>query len=178
MGFFNPDFNNPAVSTNDKSKYFIMVNRRCVPEINNNGDLRQLKIKFDSAQLAGFNNWKIIDLDSNKVVRTFAKDSNLYIDMGVYQPGEGKLYKLAPVMQEGGTLVADESVSGTFECKAEVNNNGYNVTLSPGTTINFSDADARIKMNGGSFRSGVNPGESTSPVFLKGKTGVHGRVCT
>jgi hypothetical protein len=46
MGFFNPDFNNPDVDANDKSKYFMMVNRRCVPEINFDGDLRQLKMKI------------------------------------------------------------------------------------------------------------------------------------
>ena len=115
MGFFNPDFENPDVSANDKSKYFIMVNRRCVPNENNQGDLRQLKIKFNSSQLSGFNNWKIIELDSNKLVGTFDKNAGAYVDMGIYQPGEGKLYKIAPVMQEGGTLVADEEVApGTF----------------------------------------------------------------
>ncbi len=46
-------------------------------------------------------------------------------------PGEGKLYKVAPVMQEGGTLVADEECSGTFDCKGEVNNNGKNISLKP-----------------------------------------------
>ena len=67
MGFFEPDFENPDVSANDKSKYFMMVNRRCVPNVSNDGDLRQLKIQFDSSQLSGFNNWKIIDLDSDKM---------------------------------------------------------------------------------------------------------------
>lgn len=96
-GFYNPD------NSNDKSKYFIMVNRRCVPEsYNGAGDIRQLKIKFDSTKLEGFRNWSIMDLDSNQLIRTFDKDSSLYIDMGIFQPGEDKLYKLAPVLQEAG----------------------------------------------------------------------------
>jgi hypothetical protein len=95
MGFFTPD------KPNDRSKYFIMVNRRCVPDINQTGDVRQLKIKFDSTQLAGFNNWTITELDSNHTVATFDRRSASLIDFGFFQPGEGKLYKLAPVMQEG-----------------------------------------------------------------------------
>jgi hypothetical protein len=45
MGFFTPD------KPNDRSKYFIMVNRRCVPELNQTGDVRNLKdqIRFNSA---------------------------------------------------------------------------------------------------------------------------------
>lgn len=165
-GFFN------SQDASDKSKYFMMVNRRCVPEINNDGDLRQLKIKFDSAQLSGFRNWKVIDLDSNKVIRTFDKDSNIYVDLGVYQPGEGKLYKLAPVMQEGGTLVTDEDCGGfEFDCKGEVNNNGNNINIKPGTIINFTNDSARIIMTDEIFTIGVNPPEDTSRVYLKGKGG-------
>ncbi|MBS1552985.1 MAG: T9SS type A sorting domain-containing protein [Bacteroidetes bacterium] len=145
MGFFNPD------DATDKGKYFIMVNRRCVPDLNNQGDFRELKIKFDSTNLVGFRNWKIIELDSNKVIRTFDKDSNVYVNMGEFNPGEGKLYKLSPVMQEGGTLVADESVNGIqFVCKDEVNNNGKNIRLSGGTSIQFKE-DAGINMTGGDF---------------------------
>ena len=56
MGFFDPDFTNPDVSSDDKSKYFIMVNRRCVPDSPNvgTGDLRQLKIKLDFEDLTLF----------------------------------------------------------------------------------------------------------------------------
>ncbi|MBS1517223.1 MAG: right-handed parallel beta-helix repeat-containing protein, partial [Bacteroidetes bacterium] len=172
MGFFNPDINNPTVSTTDKSKYFMMVNRRCVPDENNEGDLRSLRIKFDSTKLAEFTNWKITELDSNKVVAVFNKNTTSYLDMGIYQPGEGKLYKLAPVMQEGGTLVADESVSGSFDCKGLVSNGGKNITLIPGTTINFANSDARIIMNGGNFKSGINTGDNTAPVNLQGKDGI------
>jgi hypothetical protein len=77
-----------------------------------------LRIKFDSTQLAGFNNWSVTELDSNHTVATFDRRSGSYIDFGLFQPGEGKLYKLAPVMQEGGTLVADEDCGGfEFECR-------------------------------------------------------------
>jgi hypothetical protein len=162
MGFFDPD------STTDKSKYFIMVNRRCVPDTPNfgQGDLRNLKIKFDSTELPSFRNWKVIDLNTYSTVRTFDKDSNLFIDMGIYQPGEGKLYKLAPVMQEGGTLVANEEVNGTFNCNGEVNNNGKNITLKPATTINFTGLSARINMSHGSFKSGYSASDNTSHVYL------------
>lgn len=73
------------------------------------------------------------------------------LNIAEFQPGEGKLYKLAPVMQEGGTLVADESVNGIqFVCKGEINNNGKNIRLSAGTSIQFKE-DAGINMTGGDF---------------------------
>jgi hypothetical protein len=151
MGFFTPD------KPNDRSKYFIMVNRRCVPDINQTGDVRNLKIKFDSTQLAGFNNWTIIEVDSNHTVATFDRRSASFIDFGFFQPGEGKLYKLAPVMQEGDTLVADEDCGGfEFECKGEVNNDGYDIAIKPGTEIKFSGPSARIIMSGGEFKSGLH----------------------
>ncbi|MCB0727214.1 MAG: T9SS type A sorting domain-containing protein, partial [Ignavibacteriae bacterium] len=171
MGFFEPDFDYPTVSSTDKSKYFLMVNRRCVPDTptSGQGDFRSLRIKFDSTQLSGFTNWKITELDTNNVITTFNKNTASFINMGEFKPGEGKLYKLAPVMQEGGTLVADESVSGSFDCKGLVNNGGKNITLIPGTTINFANSDARIVMNGGNFKSGINTGDNTAPVNLQGK---------
>ncbi|MBV6479606.1 MAG: hypothetical protein HGGPFJEG_02392 [Ignavibacteria bacterium] len=169
LGFFN---SNTSIAPLDKSKYFMAVNKRCTPEdINYNGDLRTLKIKFDSSQLTGFNNWKIIEAKTNTVIRTFDKDSNIYIDMGIFQPGEGKLYKLAPVMQEGGTLVTNEDCGGfEFDCNNEVNNNGKNINIKPGTTINFTNTSARINMDGGDFYTG-NTLSETSPVYLRGKNG-------
>ena len=169
FGFF---ISNASIEPLDKSKYFLAVNKRCTPEdAGANGDLRTLRIKFDSAQLSGFNNWKIIEAKTNAVIRTFDKDSNIYLFMGEFQPGEGKLFKLAPVMQEGGTLVTDENCSGEFECRGEVSNNGKSITINPGTTINFENTSARIVMNGGVFSTGVNTTEETAPVLLRGKNG-------
>jgi hypothetical protein len=156
MGFFRPDFVNPEVSAVDKSRYFIMVNRRCIPDLDNHGDFRRLRIMFDSTQLTGFVNWKIIDLDTNNVVSTFNKNTTAYVNFGEFKPGEGKLYKLAPVMQEGGTLIADEDCGGfEFECRGEVNNDGHDIAIKPGTEIKFADPSARIIMSGGEFKSGL-----------------------
>ncbi|MEI7484895.1 MAG: T9SS type A sorting domain-containing protein [Ignavibacteriota bacterium] len=164
-GFFSP------INTSDNSKYFLMTNRRCAPEVAPIylGDIRQLKINFSSSQLSGFNNWKIINVENDSLINTFDKNSTAYVDMGIFQPGEGRLYKLAPVMTEGGTLVADETCSGTFNCNGKVLNNGHNITISPSTTISFSDS-AGIEMNGGNFTCGLNT-QNITPVTLTGKTG-------
>jgi hypothetical protein len=91
IGFFSP------VDVNDKAKYFIVVNRRCVPETSAGaGDLRELKIKFSSADL-GSDKWKITDVNTNQTVVTINKNSGEYYDMGIFNPGEGKLYKIEPV---------------------------------------------------------------------------------
>ncbi len=148
-------------STGDINKYFMIVNRRCSPYIDSTtedkrGGRRNIRVKFDanSSEFANFNNWKIIDIDSNKTVTVFDKSGGAILDLGWYNPGQGKLYKVAPVMQEGGTLVCDEAVSpSTFICNGTVFNNGYDIKISPNTTIIFSN-NAGIEMNGGSFECG------------------------
>ncbi len=161
------------------TKYFMIVNRRCSPFLNdstnndNNGGRRFVRIKLDSASssFAGFNNWFVIDVSNDSLIKTFDKNTKADINLGWYLPGEGKLYKIVPVMQEGGALVTDEDCSGEFDCKGEVNNNGYDINIRPGTTINFADSSARIIMTEGDFKSGISPSENTSPVYLKGKSG-------
>ncbi|MBK8982079.1 MAG: hypothetical protein IPM38_07090 [Ignavibacteria bacterium] len=102
LGFFYPD-PEQTINSNDNSNYFLMANRRCIPAAGGyNGDYRRLKVRFKTTELTGFNDWKLIRLDEqNTVVATFNKANNPLIDCGIFDPGEGRLYKLAPVMQEG-----------------------------------------------------------------------------
>lgn len=92
MGFFNP------IDGNDKTNFFMMVNRRCVPETSAGaGDLRELRVKFNGANLQGSNNWRVVDVNTNQPVFTINKSSEEYYNFGIFNPGEGKLYKLEPV---------------------------------------------------------------------------------
>ena len=146
LGFFNP---NPANPNNplDKSKYFLAVNKRCTPVDDSYSDERDLYVKFDSRNLQNFTNWKLVDALTNTEILTFDKNSSQYLNAGIFQPGEGKLYKLAPVMQEGGTLVTNESVRNVdFKCKGNVNTNGNNLILG-GCKVYFS-SDCSITANG------------------------------
>jgi len=145
-GFFSPK------NTSDNSKYFLMTNRRCVPEIAgiNRGDLRQLKIYFMASQLTGFNNWKIINVENDSLIATYNKSNPTYVDFGVFQPREGKLFKITPAFQIGGTLAEDETLSGNINCDGMIFNGGHNITISPNATISFSDS-AGIEMDSGFF---------------------------
>jgi hypothetical protein len=99
MGFFYPGY--PA--TGDYSKFFMMVNRRCVPDSpEGTGDTRQLRIKFDAEQFPGFNYWKITDVYTNQSV-TFDKNNQgepggmVHLgSLGIFEPGEAKLFHVAP----------------------------------------------------------------------------------
>jgi len=155
-----------------REKYFMLVNRRCSPFYNftsadSIGGRRILAMKTNASALEGFNNWKLIDIESGRHIITFDKNDTCVIFTGDIMPGAAKLYKLAPVMQEGGTLVVDEDCGGfEFECRGEVNNNGHDVSIKPQTTILFANSYARILMNGGHFKSGIYPEESL-PITLK-----------
>ncbi len=81
--------------------YFMIVNRRCSPFINNLsynsvGGRRMISINFDSNKLQDFNKWKLIDVYDNSIVAEFSKSSIKEITLGAFNPGEGKLYKLLP----------------------------------------------------------------------------------
>ncbi len=191
---YNPlpsDFNTPDINTpeNPENSYFqvslfnndnpfdnylMIQNRRCspyYPHNSENGGRRSVRIKIDqnSNEFSGFNNWKIIDLETENTVATFDKNIVNSIDFGWYLPGEGKLYKIAPVMQEGGTLVTNEVVDGlSIVCKGEVLNGGYDITLNPGTNIIFNN-NAGFTINGGSFISGAFPEDhNAAPVNING----------
>ncbi len=151
-------FNKPNDS--EVNKYFMIVNRRCSPFVNDStpdkvGGRRFVTLKINPSGLGGFNNWKIYDLETRDTTKTFDKNSTNFVYLGDFLPGEGKLYKLAPVMQEGGTLVADESFGGVdFNCKDTVISNGKNITITGATTtINFANS-ATIILTGANFYCG------------------------
>ncbi|HEY5125081.1 MAG TPA: T9SS type A sorting domain-containing protein [Ignavibacteria bacterium] len=155
LGFFENNPNDPDIFREKYSHYFIALNKRCTPETPGNicdGDVRDLRIKFDanSSQLAGFNNWKLIDPATGYTITTF--DKNQWTDAGNFQPGEGKLFKLAPVMQEGGMLVCDEAVfSVVVNCKGTVFTNGNSFYIGNDTEIDFNDDCGITAENGGYF---------------------------
>lgn len=155
-------FNNP--NDPDINKYFMIVNRRCSPFINysnatNIGGQRLVALYINPAQLPNFNTWRIYNLETGDSVRTFNKNDTSKIYLGNFNPGEGRLYRVAPVMQEGGKLLANESIGGvTFNCNGNVYNNGKNVTVYVGTNINFAHG-VKWDFSGGEFRCGLYPDE-------------------
>ncbi len=80
--------------------------------------------------------------------------STAFYDFGTFNPGEGRLYRIAPTFVTGGELVEDEDISGvSFICEAPVYNNGQNVTFGSNTNIRFRDSSF-IEMDGGVFTVG------------------------
>lgn len=157
IGFFNP----PSTES-QYSKYFLILNKRCAPYLNANdsGDRRRLQIKFNTNSLAGFNNWKLINAITGTDLAVFNKNNNTFIEVAeIFEPGEGKLIKLVPVLQEGGTLVCDENINTSITCKQNVYNNGYDITMGTSTNITFSES-AGIYMTGGNLTIG---GETDNP---------------
>jgi hypothetical protein len=170
FGFFNPNPNSPI--TNDNSKYFIALNKRCTPVDNiGNGDVRTLKIRFKPSELAGSNSWKLIDPVTGYVYQEFNKNSYPFVNAGIFQPGEGKLFKLVSVTQSGGNLQCDENIQGgTFYCEDTIFTNGHNLTIGFGTTINFSDSGC-IVVNGGNFICGdVTQPTHTRNIIFRGNS--------
>ena len=148
----------------ENAQYFMIVNRRCSPHYEpgvdprfpdgENGGSRDVRVRFQDSKLLTYNNWKIIDLANNQSIY-YTKGQYPYLaDLGWYMPGEGRLYKMLPVMKAGGILAGNEDISGQeFTCTDTVYSNGYNITLGSGTTIHFTDTST-IVMNGGTFQMG------------------------
>jgi hypothetical protein len=167
IGYFTPNPNNG--NQYDKSKYFMAVNKRCTPVSGDYGENRELYIKFNKDFLLSFNNWKLIDALTDNTIITFNKDLNQFLDAGTFQPGEGKLFKLVPVMQNGGNLICNESFSGqTFTNESVVYGNGYNINIGGNNTISFKSSGG-IQMYGGTFICGTK--FANQPIVLQGDNG-------
>jgi hypothetical protein len=145
-----------------RSEYFMLVNRRCSPyrpDINENGGRRDIQIKLKANSnwptFSNFTNWKIVDLGSGQEFTPFVSSSPGTIDLGWYNPGEGRLYKIVPVMLEGGTLIADENIYSEpqFTIKGVVNNNSHNITIGANNDITFT-GHGHIEMQYGSLQIG------------------------
>jgi hypothetical protein len=156
-------FKNPNESN---TEYFMVVNRRCSPEHQTPelSGLRyvRVRLKAGQSQFSSANSWTVINLGNNTTVGSvnagqlsslnLSNDNDL--NNGWFKPGEGRLYKMVPTVESGGSLSCDEYIqSGTFNCQDTIFTNGYNLTIGFGTTINFSDSGC-IVVNGGSFTCG------------------------
>jgi len=177
-------FNDPSLSSElNKDKYFMITNKRCspyAPTQNSVGGPRFIKAKLNvwynsTLGMNAFKNLNIIDIATNEVVATFYRDANSSIqyqnvDLGWFNPGEGKIFKIAPVLSTGGTLVGNEFLEAPleFQCKGMVLNNGYDVFIPGGTKIRFS-TNAGIEMAGGNLRVGYDGGSLQSEF-----TGING----
>ncbi len=78
------------------SRYFMIVNRRCSPDTLNGNRFLRVQFKANSLEFTGFNNWKIINVFNNSTVVTFDKRVLSNIDLGWFKPAEGNLYKIVP----------------------------------------------------------------------------------
>ncbi len=159
FGFFNQ---NMTTEPNTYSKYLIAVNKSLTPVANGQGDVKELRIKFKASDLPIFNNWVIINPITNEVLGTFDKNAGTFASAGTFQPGEGKLLKITPVMMAGGNLISNESFSNiVFDCNGSVSGSNKNITIGEGVKINFKDS-CGIFMSGGTFKCG-SIAESLAP---------------
>jgi tetratricopeptide (TPR) repeat protein len=138
-------------------RYFMVVNKRCSPHTQNDcGGLRWVKVKLgdfglpDATGFLRFRNLNIIDVETGNIVVTFDKEQNNgqpVVDLGWFEPGEGKLYKLAPTLLTGGTLVADEDLNGigselyvnNYDVSGVCYSNGHDVFFETPITFNFAE---------------------------------------
>lgn len=93
LGFFSSPLPEDSLFT----KYLYVVNKRTFPNINNDGDIRILEIKFNPDYLPVYNDWIITEVPGDSLLKRFNKYYNNYIPVALFQPGEGKLLKIIPV---------------------------------------------------------------------------------
>lgn len=167
----------PDMTTNYdiNERNFMIVNRRCSPHTSSDcGGLRDIKVKFgdfinyEKTGFHTFRNLSLIDLETGTTVATFNKLENNgfpIIDLGWFEPGEGKLYKLAPTFLTGGSLVCDENIIiypmgmsiGNYDVIGTVFSSGYNIYIGGIGTATFNYAEnTGVVLNGGDFSVGTS----------------------
>ncbi|MGA9295718.1 MAG: hypothetical protein WBV81_24215, partial [Ignavibacteriaceae bacterium] len=112
---------------NDNLEYFFVVNRRTLST-----EQRQIRVYLNKSSI--YNNWKITEVGTSNSW-TVSKTGNF---ITTYQPGEGKLFKMEPVMIAGGNLVYNENIpAGTnISTRSTVTvNSGVTLTINSGASV-------------------------------------------
>ncbi len=134
---------------NNNLDFFYIVNRRTL-----SSDQRDIAITINKSS-STFNNWEITEIGTSNTWSV----SNTGAFTTSYQPGEGKLFRLEPVISftTSGSLTADETWSGNITLTGNVTvPSGINLTIQPGTTVSAPDGfslniDGTLIADGGTF---------------------------
>ena len=156
-------FKKTSEISNNNLEYFFVVNRRTHPT-----ESRQVRVYINKATSI-FYNWKVTEVGtSNSWI--IAKSGNFITS---YEPGEGKLFKLEPVIIAGGTLAYSENippgtsinVQGTVTVPS-----GKTLTIQSGSELDFYN---NASLNGdGSIIANGTPSERITFDFVSGLGGI------
>jgi hypothetical protein len=108
---------------NQNLEHFFVVNRRTLPT-----EQRDIKITINKSS-SMFTNWKVTEIGTENTW-TVNKTGNFQT---TYEPGEGKLFKLDPVMLAGGNIMYSEILPA-----------GETWNLTPGVTFKFAPSTSLI----------------------------------
>jgi hypothetical protein len=131
--------------------YIFVVNRRTL-----SADRRNITVTINESSI--YNNWKVTEVGTNNTW-TASKTGQFKT---TFQPGEGKLFRLEPVMLAGGTIAYTETVPANSTLSVAGNIvilSGVTLNLQSGTTLNIASGDS-ITCNGILTATG----SSSSPV--------------
>ncbi|MBZ0200511.1 MAG: hypothetical protein K8H86_11630, partial [Ignavibacteriaceae bacterium] len=135
--------------TNPNLEYFFVVNRRTMPT-----EQRNITVTINKSNSI-FNNWKVVEAGTlNEWV--IGKTSSFET---TFEPGEGKLFRLEPVMIAGGSLITNETLPAntTLDIKGSINiPAGKTLTINSGCTLNFPNRTALTVSGNLSINGSVN----------------------
>lgn len=118
-------------------EHFFVVNRRTMPT-----EQRNIQVTIDKSSSI-FTNWKVTEVGT---INTWTVNKTGSFQTS-YEPAEGKLFKLEPVMIAGGNIVYNENIpSGTtLDITGTVTvNQGATLTLNYNSTFNFHSYNSLI----------------------------------
>ena len=126
--------------TNANLDYFFVVNRRTLST-----EQRNIAVTINKSNTI-YNNWKVTEVGTSNtwtVSNTGSFTTN-------FQPGEGKLFKMEPVMVAGGTLAYNENIP-----QPTTINSGVTLTILPGVNLSFTNG-ASLTVNGTLIANGTS----------------------
>jgi len=126
--------------TNANLDYFFVVNRRTLST-----EQRSIAVTINKSNTI-YNNWKVTEVGTSNTWTV----SNTGSFTTSYQPGEGKLFKMEPVMVAGGTLAYNENIPQTTTI-----NSCVTLTILPGVNLSFTNG-ASLTINGTLIANGTN----------------------
>ncbi|MCW9066565.1 MAG: hypothetical protein OQJ78_09740, partial [Ignavibacteriaceae bacterium] len=96
------------------SEYFYIVNRRTLLQ-----DSREIEVQYDRTNTNpyNFNNWTVKEIGTENYWSSGNPANQFTI---IYQPGDGKLFKLQPTVIGGGRLYHNEVIQSDIELKHDL----------------------------------------------------------
>ena len=138
VGFFKKS----TEMNNDNLEYLMVVNRRVLST-----ETDSITIQINKAN-SPYNNWKVTEVGNNSPYAYITRAGSFTYS---FPPGEGRLFRLEPVLLAGGSLFYNDTITAAYNSNLPSNlevKAGAALTIASGVNLNFPSVGSFLSVKG------------------------------